>query len=96
MLSNPKLKSDDRLLVVKPMEGYKPLSSTGLVDPRLFSGENRLHAKKNAQGTLWEMKYDAGSVPELLKVKFTTFDQLYDYAKKYFNKRQLDIVEVID
>lgn len=96
MLENPKLKKDDRVLILRPIDGSKALSSSGLVDPRLFTGENKLHAKKTPNGTLWYMKYDAGAVPEPLKAKFTTFPQLLDYAKRYFSKRNIEITEVID
>ena len=39
-----KNKSDDRILVLKVMEGKKTVSSSGISDPRLVTGENRVHA----------------------------------------------------
>jgi hypothetical protein len=36
--------SSDRTLVLKPIEGKKPLSSIGATDTRLFTGENTVHA----------------------------------------------------
>ena len=45
-----KLRSNNRTLVLKPVDGKKAASSTGLVDPRLFTGGNNLHAIKMPLG----------------------------------------------
>lgn len=89
-----KERSDDRILVLKVKDGEKPKSSTGLVDPRLFTGENKLHLKRNK--TLWEFKYDQGGVPPQLKDRFTKFDLALDHARRYFSTRNIEITEVLD
>lgn len=92
------MKAPDRVLVLEPMEGKKALSSTGLVDPRLFKeGEegNRLHAVMDMETCLWSFKYDKGAVPPYLKEqKFTGFKALKKCADDYFTKRNIRIREV--
>lgn len=91
-----KARKTDRVLVLKVKDGEKALSSTGLVDPRLFTGENRLHAIQDEQNRLWKFKYDAGAVPPALSQRYLTFDDMLQKAKVYFSKRNVEIVEVID
>jgi hypothetical protein len=91
-----KERSYDRILVLKQIEGQKVKGSTGLTDPRLFTGENKLHAIRNHQTCLWYFKYEMGLLPEPLKTQFTSFGKLLQHAKTYFSKRGLEIVEVID
>lgn len=91
-----KMKSPDRVLVLKAMEGKKPMNTTGVADPRLFTGENKLHAVMDEQTCLWRFKYDMGIVPEPLKGNFTGFTALKKFAESYYNKRNIEIVEVKD
>ena len=91
-----KMRSPDRILVLKVKEGMKPISTTGAADPRLFTGENKLHAVMDEQSCLWRMKYDMGIVPEPLKGTFTGFKQLKKFAEQYYDKRNIEIVEVKD
>lgn len=91
-----KMKSPDRILVLKVMDGKKPISTTGAADPRLFTGENKLHAIMDEQSCLWRMKYDMGIVPESLKGTFTGFKALKKFAEQYYHKRNIEIVEVKD
>ena len=90
-----KNKSDDRILVLKVMEGKKTVSSSGISDPRLFTGENRVHAVMDTTG-LWYLKYEIGGVPGALKQKFTKFSDLLRFAKNYYMKRNIEILEVIE
>ena len=90
------MRSPDRILVLKVMAGKKPMSTTGAADPRLFTGENKLHAVMDQQTCLWRMKYDMGIVPEPLKASFTSFKALRQYAESYYGKRNIEIVEVKD
>lgn len=90
------MSSPDRILVLKVKEGMKVLSTTGAADPRLFTGENKLHAVMDTGTCLWRMKYDMGIVPEPLKGTFTGFKQLRKFAEQYFDKRNIEIVEVRD
>ena len=75
-----KLASSDRVLVLEVVDGEKPLSSTGLVDPRLFTGENKLHAIKNPQTCLWHLTYEMGVLPATLKGEYTGFNQLKKFC----------------
>lgn len=90
------MRSPDRVLVLKVMDGKKAISTTGAADPRLFTGENKLHAVLDEQTTLWKMKYDMGIVPEPLKGTFTGFKALKKFAELYYAKRNIEIVEVKD
>lgn len=90
-----KMHSDDRLLVLRPIDGAKAYSGTGLIDPRLFKKGQSLHAKMEPQSTLWSMNYEYGVLPKPLTQKFTSFPQLYKYAKEYFKRRNIEITEVI-
>lgn len=91
-----KLRSPDRVLMLKTIDNKKPLSSKGLVDPRLFTGENRLHAIMDTQTCMWKFKYDQGIVPPPLKCNFTSFKALLQHAREYFGTRNIEIVEVKD
>lgn len=91
-----KMRSPDRILVLKVIDGKAPVASTGLVDKRLFTGENNLHAVMDTQTTLWTVKYDNGGLPEPLKQQFTSFGSLLKYVSAYFRKRNVEIVEVKD
>jgi hypothetical protein len=93
-----KMRGNDRLFVIKQIDEKAPLSSTGLVDKRLFTGENRLHAiRDEASNWLWYFKYDTGAVPEFLKGRrYTKFNDAQKDAEKYFNGRNVKIEEVVD
>jgi hypothetical protein len=97
-LEKNNIRSDDRTIVIRPMEGKPNLSSTGLVDARSFAdGSNNLHAIKDPQFNLWYLKLENGALPPALKgQKFTKFDSLLEFTKKYFATRNLEVVEVID
>jgi hypothetical protein len=91
-----KMRTPDRVLVLKVIDGEKPKNSTGQVDPRLFKGENKLHAVMDQQTTLWRLKYDDGNIPQALKGQFTNFKALKAFAENYFKTRNIEIVEVKD
>lgn len=91
------IRSTDRILMLEVLDGEKPLSSTGLADPRLFTGENRLHAVMDRETMLWNFKYDMGGLPPQLKdMRFTSFDAMLKHAGDYLKKRNIRIKEVID
>jgi len=90
------MKSPDRVLVLSVMEGKKVLDSIGNSDKRLFNGDNKLHAVMNTQTTLWKLKYDMGAIPEQLKGSFTSFKSTLQHAKEYYNRRNIEILEVKD
>lgn len=89
-----KMKSDDRVLVLRQMEGKPSLAADGAIDKRLFKGENNLHALYDVDNGCWKMAYDMGGIPGGLQGRFTTFDQVVSTARAYFNKRNVEIVEI--
>lgn len=95
-MRSDKMRSTDRILVIKQMPGKKPTSGTGLVDPGLFTGTNQLHAIQDSLTTMWFLKYEHGVLPAVLRNKWTSFNSLLGYVKEYFRKRNLLITEVIE
>lgn len=91
-----KMRSDDRVLVLKVMDGKKPRDVLGHIDPRCFSGDNNLHVIYDDTKGMWKLRYDVGGLPEPLKQNFTTFNTAVAAAKKYFETRNVEIARVID
>lgn len=91
------LRATDRTLVLQPIEGQKPLSTAGLPDPRLFTGEQGVKVKMDPQNCLWYFQYtNKGILPEALKGVFTSFGAAYRHAENYFKKRNVKISAVRD
>lgn len=90
-----KMRSQDRILVLEPIDG-DPKTTTGIIDRRIFTGENKLHAIQNPQNSLWYFKYESGILPQPLKMQFTSFNKMLAHAKDYFSRRNIVIKEVID
>lgn len=90
-----KNRSTDIILVLKAIDG-QPLNTLGVVDKRLFTGENRLHAVMDPQTTFWYLKYDHGVIPEAFKQKFTKLDLLMKFVRQYFKTRNVEVADVID
>lgn len=95
-LRRTKNKSTDRILVLEIIENKAPMTSTGLVDRSLFTGDNKLHAVMDISTCLWHCRYEKGVVPPVLQQRFTSFKRLYDFAKAYFKKRNINIREIVD
>jgi len=93
---SPKERSNVRVFVLKPIEGQKTTSSTGLVDPGLFEGTNEISAIMDTRSLLWSLKYKNGGLPGALKQSFTSFSKLFAFVQQYFERRGIRIVEVID
>lgn len=91
-----KMRAADRVLTLEMIDGKKTLSSTGLTDPRLFSGENKLHAIMDPETCLWALKYEMGGVPPVLKCQFTSFKALLKFAEQYYYTRNIRIKEIKD
>lgn len=91
-----KERKTDRILVVQVIDGKRPKSSTGIVDPRLFTGENKLHLILDPRSRLWYFRYEQGGIPPILKQRFTSYDIALDFITKYLATRNLKIVEIID
>lgn len=90
---NPKLKKDDRIIILKAIDD-KAKNSSGILDPRLFTGENNLHVTRG-KNNIWSMYYDKGVTPPALKQRFTSFREAVKYVEKYFTKRNIRIAEII-
>lgn len=90
------MRSSDRILILEVIDGKAAKGSTGLVDTKLFTGGNRLHAIMNPETTLWYLQYDSGILPPALKQQFTGFKVLLKYVTEYFLKRNIQIKEVKD
>lgn len=82
----------DRVITLTPRAGKDTLSSTGLVDPRLFNGTNVMYASMGPSG-LWSIRYKHGLPPEELRQQFTSFTNLMKHLKIYFGKRNIDVKE---
>lgn len=91
----PNMRSDDRILVLKPIDG-RATNSAGMVDTRLFKGDNQLHIIMDQRSRLWKLKFDSGVVPPQLKTSYTTFKDAFTATKRYYEKRNVEITEVID
>lgn len=85
--------SPDRIIVLCKGPGKNTMTTAGLIDNRLFTGENKLHAIQDITG-LWALSYDAGLVPGPLRQKFTGFNKLYKFIEDYFKRRNIEIKEV--
>lgn len=87
--------SPERTLVLEPIDGKKPLSSTGNVDPRLFTGGNNCRVLMDRQSGLWYFKFDVGALPEPLRaIQFTSFAKAKEHASAYFSTRNIQIADV--
>lgn len=83
-------------LILKTADGKKPLSSGGLADPRLLTGENKLHAIMDTQTCLWHMRQDHGLLPQPLRQQFTGFTKLLNFVKDYYSRRNIVVDKIID
>lgn len=91
-----KMQTNDRVLVLKVAEGKAAKDSAGQVDSRLFTGANKLHGVYDERTGMWNMRYETGALPGALQQKFMTFEQLEDFARKYFKTRNVEILEIIN
>lgn len=86
----------ERRLELSVIDGKKPLTSIGTVDPGLFKGENCLRAVMDPETCLWSFKYDKGRVPPALTGEFTGYKALRKHADNYFFHRNIAVTEVRD
>lgn len=91
-----KMRSNDRVFILGPIDGKKPLNTAGMVDSRLFTGENRLHAILNEQNSMWSLKYDSGILPLPFRQYFTSFGKAERQVRDYYAKRNVEIKQIID
>jgi hypothetical protein len=91
------LRAHDRILSLEVIDGKAAKSSTGKVDTRLFTGEQKLHLQMNEQTNLWSFRYENnGLLPGGLEGQFTTFSKGLAHAEQYFAKRNIRVKEIID
>jgi len=90
-----KMRADTRTFVLSPLEGAAK-NSIGMVDTRLFSGDNVLYAVRDAQYSTWTLQYKHGVLPAPFKQTFTSFKKLEKYVADYMNRRNVRIVKVLD
>jgi hypothetical protein len=92
-----KQRKTERTLIVRLKEGLKGAkTTTGMVDSRIFQGKENVVAVMDEQTCLWRLRYRAGILPEPLLQQFTSFEKLMKFAREYFGKRGMDIVDVKD
>lgn len=87
--------SNDREIILQPKEGFNTLDSKGGIDNRLFKGTNKLRAILDTDSSLWHLKLDAGLLPAVFQQRYTTFDKVLAHVKDYYDKRNVEIKEVI-
>lgn len=88
--------TNDRVLVLKAMDGKSAKDSRGIVDSRLFSGENKIHGVYDERTGLWNLRYETGALPGALQEKFGTFKELEEFTRKYFAARNVEVLEIIN
>lgn len=88
------LRSTDRILVLERVN--KADKHIGLIDPKVFTGDNNLHAVMDPSTCMWTFKYEHGMVPPQLRSKFTDFNTLKKHAEIYFNTKSIRITGVKD
>src|SRR5215469_16623162 len=86
--------SIDRILKLQAIDG-RPQDVSGKVDPRLFTGENRLHAVMDPEYGHWYLRYEAGFLPSSLQQRWTSFPRLLTFTSEYFKRRNIEIIEII-
>lgn len=91
-----KERSTDRILIMKVIDGQEAKNSSGMVDKRLFTGGNRLHCVMDEATTFWSFRFDHGLIPPPLRQNYTSFRLALEAAKGYYERRGVEIVEVID
>jgi hypothetical protein len=96
-VSETNIRSKDRILSLSVVDGEKAKSSTGLVDTRLFTGDQQLHLKMEPETCLWYFQYsNNGMLPQGLQGKYTGFKAGIKMAEDYFRKRNIRITEIKD
>lgn len=89
------MRPDDRIFTLKPMEGKKALAANGLVDQRLFTGENRIHVMQN-ESSLWFLRLDNGIVPPGINQLYTSSARAIETMKGYYARRNIAIQEILE
>lgn len=86
----------DRILKLEIVDGKKPMSSIGTVDPSLFKEDgNKLHVRMDPETCLWSFHYEKGKIPPGLNGVFTGFKAAKKWADNYYHHRNIKISEVV-
>lgn len=88
--------SYDRILKLAPLEGKTPTDVEGKADPRLFTGENKLHARMDPEYGHWYVQYEMGNIPTSMQQRWTSFPRMLLWIEEYYKKRNLRVIEIID
>jgi len=92
---SPNIRKTDIILELAARDGGAK-AVTGLIDRRLFTKENELHAIMNPETCLWRLRYKTGVVPPALQQQFTSFSKCLNFVETYFGGRNVDVVKIID
>lgn len=95
MREEAKMLPNKRFFTLTPMEGKKAMSSSGLPDARLFTGETKIYGIYDADRGTWSLKYDGGTVPGGLQGEFTEFQKLSEHVIHYYKMRNVRAEAVI-
>lgn len=87
------LRSNDRVLVLAKTD---PKGDIGLVDPRVFEGKNNLRLTMDTSSSLWNFRYEHGTIPPQLRGKFTSFQVAREHADIYLKSKNIKIIDVVD
>lgn len=90
-----KMHSETRELTLQSTKDFDK-SKSGLLDPDLLTGKQKIFAVRGPQDNLWRFKYEHGILPQPLKQSFTKFDELYKYGEGYFSRRGILIIGTVD
>jgi len=91
-----RVRSNDRVVTLKRMEGKNALNSKGMIDNRLFTGENKLHVTLDSQTGLWSIKFEKGLTPGGLDNSFTSFNKALALIREYYRKRNIEVDKVLE
>jgi hypothetical protein len=88
------MRQNDRILVLEKIDP-KSKDNT-LIDSRVFTGENQLHAVMDTNNCMWTLRYEHGTIPPALRMKFTDFKSMLKIVEDYFKNKNIKIVKVVD
>lgn len=91
-----KVKKDRRVISLRPIDNKKPLTTSGAIDSRLFTGENQLVAIYDTASGMWSARYTIGATPMGLQQRFTLFNELVEYLRQFYRLRNVEISGIKD
>lgn len=88
------LRKTDRTILLERIDPKN--KDNGMIDPKVFAGENNLHLVMDLVTGLWTFKYERGVVPGPLRDRFASPKQALVFAEAYLKTKNIKIVEVQD